>query len=104
MQPSTSRTEAAFPGRFAVDASGYLTAMSEAGIEVDEADRLEQAQGMDPDPALAAETGPDPVPVSAEQLAAGLDAEPADAAEQGRSHQLAEESHADAGPDQEHPE
>ena len=104
MQPSTSRTEAAFPGRFAVDASGYLTAMSEAGIEVDEADRLEQAQGMDPDPALAAETGPDPVPVSAEQLAAGMDAEPADVADQGRAHQLAEESHADAGPGQEHPE
>ena len=78
--------------------------MSEAGIEVGESDRLEQAQSMDADTALAAETGPDPVPVTAEQLAAGRDAEPADVAEQGRSHQLAEESHVDAGPGQEHPE
>ena len=72
--------------------------MSEAGIEISEADRLEQAQGMDPDPALAADMSPEPVPVSAEQLAAGLDAEPADEAEQGRSHELAEESHDEGGP------
>ena len=78
--------------------------MSEAGIEADEADRLEQVQGMDPDPGLAADIGPEPVPVSADQLAAGMDAEPTDVAEQGRAHQLAEESHHDAGPGQEHPE
>ncbi len=78
--------------------------MSESGIEVDEADRLEQVQGMDPDPGLAADMGPAPVPVTAEQLTAGRDADPADDAEQGRSHELAEESHHDAGPGQEHPE
>ncbi len=78
--------------------------MSESGIEVDEADRLEQVQGMDPDPGLAAGMGPEPAPVSAGQLAAGRDADPADEAEQGRSHELAEESHHDAGPGQEHPE
>jgi hypothetical protein len=78
--------------------------MSEAGAEVGEADRLEQAQGMDPDPGLAADIGPEPVPVSAEQLEAGRDADPADESEQGRAHEAAEESHDDAGPGQEHPE
>jgi hypothetical protein len=78
--------------------------MSEAGIEVDEADRLEQAQGMDPDPGLAADIGPDPVPVSAEQLAGGRDAVPAASEDQGRPHEAAEEAHHDAGPGQEHPE
>jgi hypothetical protein len=78
--------------------------MSEAGIEMGEADRLEQVQGMDPDPGLAADIGPEPVPVSPEQLSAGRDAEPADEAEQGRAHDAAEESHHDAGPGQEHPE
>jgi hypothetical protein len=78
--------------------------MSEAGTEADEADRLEQAQGMDPDPGLAAEVGPEPVPISADELAAGRDAEPAAAADQGRPHDAAEEAHHDAGPGQEHPE
>ena len=78
--------------------------MSEAGIEIGDEDRLEQVQGMDPDPGLAGDIGPEPVPVSAEQLAAGRDAEPADAADQGQAHQAAEESHHDAGPGQEHPE
>ena len=78
--------------------------MSESGVEVDEADRLEQVQGMDPDPSLAAEVGPELSPVSGAQLAAGRDAEPADEAEQGRSHEAAEEAHQDAGPEQEHPE
>ena len=81
---------------------GYLTGMSEAGIEVDEADRLEQVQGMDPDPELTPDMGPEPSPVSTEQLAAGLDAEPADVAEQGRGHQLAEESHYEGGPGDQH--
>jgi hypothetical protein len=78
--------------------------MSEAGIEVGESDRLEQVQDTDSDPALVEETGPAPAPVTAEQLAAGKDAEPADVAEQGAAHELAEDSHDDAGPGQEHPE
>jgi len=78
--------------------------MSEAGIETGEADRLEQVQGMDPDPGLAADIGPEPVPVSAEQLAEGRDAVPTEGTEQGRAHDAAEESHHDAGPGQEHPE
>jgi len=78
--------------------------MSEGGIEVSDEDRLEQVQGTDPDPALAEEVGPAPTPVTAEQLTAGRDAEPAPATEQGASHELAEESHEDAGPQQEHPE
>jgi hypothetical protein len=78
--------------------------MSESGIEVGEADRLEQVQGTDPDPGIVDEIGPELVPVTAEQLAAGRDAEPADESEQGRGHELAEESHHGAGPGQEHPE
>ena len=78
--------------------------MSEAGTEADEADRLEQAQGMDPDPGLAAAVGPEPVPISAEELTGGKDAEPADLGDQGRPHEAAEEAHHDAGPGQEHPE
>ncbi len=78
--------------------------MSEAGIETDDEDRLEQVQHTDPDPSLVEEVGPAPAPVTAEQLRAGRDAEPADVVEQGPAHRLAEESHHDAGPDQEHPE
>jgi hypothetical protein len=78
--------------------------MSEAGMEVGEADRLEQVQATDPDPALAAEIGPEPAPVSGEQLEAGRDADPVGEAEQGEAEELAEESHQDAGPGEEHPE
>ena len=78
--------------------------MSESGIEVGEADRLEQVQGTDPDPGLASDIGPEMSPVTAEQLAAGRDAVPTDDADQGREHELAEESHHEAGPGQEHPE
>ena len=81
---------------------GYATAMSEASTEGSEADRLEQVQGMDPDPGLAEAIGPEPVPVSAEQLAAGRDAVPADPDEQGTAAQLAEESHDDGGPGDQH--
>ncbi len=80
---------------------GYPLLMSEAGIEVDEGDRLEQVQGRNPDPGLADEIGPAPSPVTAEQLAAGMDADPADVPEQGHAQDLAEESHDDAGPGQE---
>ena len=76
--------------------------MSEAGTESSEAERLEQAQRTDPDPGLAGEIGPEPVPVSAEQLAAGRDAVPADPDEQGTAAQLAEESHDDGGPGDQH--
>ena len=67
-------------------------------MEISEADRLEKAQGMDPDPGLAGEIGPEPVPVTAEQLAAGKDADPAEVAEHGDAQRLAEESHDEGGP------
>lgn len=76
--------------------------MSEAGIEASEADRLEQVQGMDPDPGLAQEIGPEAVPVTAEQLAAGRDADPADLAEQDATARMAEESHDQSGPGDQH--
>ncbi len=76
--------------------------MSEAGTESSEADRIEQVQGMDPDPGLAAEIGPEPVPVTADQLAAGRDADPAGLVEQDPAAQLAEESHDDGGPGDQH--
>jgi hypothetical protein len=52
----------------------------------------------------ADEIRPEPVPVSAEQLAAGKDAEPAEVVEQSDVQRLAEASHDDAGPEQEQPE
>ncbi len=104
MQASTAPAGTAFPPRFAAAPLGYSPVMSESGIEVGEAERLEQVQGADPDPALADDIGPEPSPVTAEQLAAGKDAVPVDGAEQGEPHELAEQSHHDAGPGQEHPE
>ena len=78
--------------------------MSESGAETGETERLEQVQHTDPDPGLAEDIGPEPVPVSAAQLAAGRDADPSAVAEQGEVQELAEESHDDAGPEQEQPE
>jgi hypothetical protein len=78
--------------------------MSEAGTEASEEDRLEEVQRTEPDPDLAEDIGPAPVPVSAEQLAAGRDAVPTDVAGPEGTQQLAEESHDDAGPEQEQPE
>ncbi len=46
--------------------------------------------------------GPEPVPVTAEQLAAGRDAVPAE--DEDVERDLAAESHDDAGPEQEQPE
>ncbi len=76
--------------------------MSEAGIEASEADRLEQVEGMDPDPGLAEEIKPEPVPVTAQQLASGRDADPADLAEEDPSARMAEESHDEGGPGDQH--
>ena len=76
--------------------------MSEAGTESSEAERLEQAQRTDPDPGLAAEIGPEPVPVSAEQLSAGRDADPSDVDQQDPAARLAEESHDEGGPGDQH--
>jgi hypothetical protein len=52
------------------------------------------------------DVGPDPVPVTAEQLAAGRDAVPAspEPEEQDDERREAAASHDDAGPEQEQPE
>jgi hypothetical protein len=49
------------------------------------------------------DVGPEPVPVTAEQLAAGRDAVPAEPGDE-EALELAAESHDDAGPEQEQPE
>ena len=67
-----------------------------------EGDRLDQAQEAGPDAELADAMKPAAAPVTAEQLARGLDADPADVAEQGPGYDLAEDSHDEGGPGDQH--
>ena len=76
--------------------------MSEAGIEASEADRLEHVSGMAPDPGLAEEIKTDQVLVTLEHSPSGRDADPADLAEQDPSARMAEESHDEGGPGDQH--